>query len=141
MKSTGRRETTYARACASLFYLSVPLCIRPLSCGWYAPPKFSSCTQGNSSHFSLFLIYRVYRRSRRLLRVISFGREAQDTIFPRNETMQRRRLILWRFRLKNELFFYYKFPFLLLSFIKGPRGYRSVQQSRPVPGTERVEHT
>lgn len=111
MKSTGRRETTYARACASLFYLSVPLCIRPLSCGWYAPPKFSSCAQGNSSHFSLFLIYRVYRRSRRLLRVISFDREAEDTIFSRNETMQRetrRRLILWRFRLKNELFFYYK---------------------------------
>lgn len=50
MKSTGRRETTYALSRALLSFISVPLCIRPLSHGWYAPPaspksSFSSCPE------------------------------------------------------------------------------------------------
>jgi len=55
MKSTGRRETTYALSRALLSFILVPLCIRPLSHGWYAPP--ASPKSSFSSYPEILLIF------------------------------------------------------------------------------------
>jgi len=117
MKSTGRRETTYARSRASLFYLDTTLCIRPLSHGWYAPPaspksSFPSLLHGDILIFSppaspflaappplhsasssrLFAIYLPSTLTKSAsFQVISFGQEPADTIVPPPPSLPSRR--------------------------------------------------